>query len=61
VARQLPGRHPREHVPAIEEPHEVIVVDDASTDATSRIAAQMDARTMRVEHRKISAVRKNGE
>ena len=42
------------------EPYEVIVVDDASTDATPRIAEQMGARTIRVEHRKISAVRNAG-
>ncbi len=45
---------------ALAEPYEVIVVDDASTDATPRIAEQMGARTMRVEHRKISAVRNSG-
>jgi glycosyltransferase involved in cell wall biosynthesis len=44
----------------VSEPYEVIVVDDASTDATPRIAEQMGARTMRVEHRKISAVRNTG-
>lgn len=44
----------------IAEPHEVIVVDDASTDSTPRIAAQMGVRTLRVEHRKISAVRNAG-
>jgi glycosyltransferase involved in cell wall biosynthesis len=42
------------------EPYEVIVVDDASTDSTSRIAEQMGVRTLRVEHRKISAVRNAG-
>ena len=42
------------------EPYEVIVVDDASTDATPRIAGQMGVRTLRVEHRKISAVRNAG-
>ena len=42
------------------QPYEVIVVDDASTDATPRIAEQMGARTIRVEHRKISAVRNAG-
>jgi len=42
------------------EPYEVIVVDDASTDATPRIAEQMGARTIRVGHRKISAVRNSG-
>src|SRR3954447_14130081 len=40
--------------------HEVIVVDDASTDATPRIAEQMKARTIRVEHRNIAAVRNSG-
>ena len=44
----------------IPEPYEVIVVDDASTDSTPRIAEQMGARTIRVEHRKISAVRNAG-
>lgn len=45
---------------SLAEPYEVIVVDDASTDATPRIAEQMGARTIRVEHRKISAVRNSG-
>jgi glycosyltransferase involved in cell wall biosynthesis len=44
----------------ISEPYEVIVVDDASTDSTPRIAEQMRARIIRVEHRKISAVRNAG-
>jgi len=35
-------------------------VDDDSTDATSVIAGQMGARTLRVAHRKISAVRNEG-
>src|SRR5215471_3269776 len=42
------------------EPYEVIVVDDASTDSTHPIADQMGVRTVRVEHRKISAVRNAG-
>ncbi|HEX3798318.1 MAG TPA: glycosyltransferase [Verrucomicrobiae bacterium] len=42
------------------QPYEVIVVDDASTDATPRIAQQLGARTIRVEYRKISAVRNAG-
>src|SRR6266516_7863455 len=42
------------------EPYEVIVVDDASTDSTPRIAQQMGVRPLRVEHRKISAVRNAG-
>src|SRR5512133_848540 len=44
----------------IGEPYEIIVVDDASTDATPRIAQQMGARTLRVELHKISAVRNAG-
>src|ERR1041385_3547424 len=44
----------------IAEPYEVIVVDDASTDSTHQIAQQMGARALRVEHRKISAVRNAG-
>lgn len=42
------------------EPYEVIVADDASTDSTNEIAAKMAARTIRVEFRKISAVRNAG-
>src|SRR5260221_11998151 len=42
------------------EPYEIIVVDDASTDSTLQIAQQMGVRTIRVEHRKISAVRNAG-
>ena len=42
------------------EPYEVIVVNDASTDATHQIAEQLGARVMRVEHRNISAVRNAG-
>src|SRR6266436_9904181 len=44
----------------LNEHYEVIVVDDASTDSTPRIAEQMGVRTLRVEHRKISAVRNAG-
>lgn len=44
----------------VREPYEVIVVDDASTDSTCQIAQQMGVRTLRVEHRKISAVRNAG-
>jgi glycosyltransferase involved in cell wall biosynthesis len=44
----------------LSEPYEVIVVDDSSTDLTHQIAEQWGARTLRVEHRKISAVRNVG-
>ena len=42
------------------EPHEVVVVDDASTDSTAQIAEQMGARVIRVEHRHIAATRNAG-
>jgi len=42
------------------EPYEIIVVDDASTDATYQIARQMGARMLQVAHRKISSVRNAG-
>jgi glycosyltransferase involved in cell wall biosynthesis len=42
------------------EPHEVIVVDDASTDATASIARQQGAQVIRVEHRQIAATRNAG-
>jgi glycosyltransferase involved in cell wall biosynthesis len=44
----------------VAEPYEVIVVDDASTDSTHQIAEGLGVRTLRVEHRKISAVRNAG-
>jgi glycosyltransferase involved in cell wall biosynthesis len=50
----------REAMEKIAEPYEVVVVDDASTDATHQIAERMGARTLRVELRKIAAVRNAG-
>ena len=41
-------------------PHELVVVDDASTDRTSEIAASLGARVVRVEKRQIAAVRNAG-
>ncbi|HET7730383.1 MAG TPA: glycosyltransferase [Usitatibacter sp.] len=40
--------------------YEVVVADDASTDATAAIAAAAGARVVPVEHRKISATRNSG-
>ena len=42
------------------EPYEIIVVDDASTDATASIARQHGAQVVRVEHRQIAATRNAG-
>jgi glycosyltransferase involved in cell wall biosynthesis len=50
----------REAMEKIAEPYEVIVVDDASTDATHQIAEQMGVRTLRVELRLIAGVRNAG-
>ncbi|MDQ3618033.1 MAG: glycosyltransferase [Pseudomonadota bacterium] len=40
--------------------YEIVVVDDASTDATAGIAAHHHARVVRVEHRHIAAARNAG-
>jgi glycosyltransferase involved in cell wall biosynthesis len=42
------------------EPHEIIVADDASSDATASIARQHGAQVVRVEHRQIAATRNAG-
>ena len=42
------------------EPYEIIVVDDASTDATASIARQHGAQAIGVEHRQIAATRNAG-
>ena len=47
-------------VRALEEPYEVIVVDDASTDATAAIAVRCGARTSSIQARQISAARNAG-
>ncbi len=41
-------------------PYEMIVVDDASTDATAEIARQHGARVVSVSHRQIAATRNSG-
>lgn len=60
--RWLPAclRSIRAAMAIIAEPYELIVVDDASTDATPRIAAELSDRVLQVAHRKISAVRNAG-
>jgi glycosyltransferase involved in cell wall biosynthesis len=42
------------------EPFEIVVVNDASTDRTSAIAAEHDVRVIDVQHRQISATRNSG-
>ena len=43
-----------------EQPYEIIVVDDASTDATPEIAAQAGAKVIRINRRQIAAARNAG-
>lgn len=45
---------------AINEPFEIIVVDDASTDATAEVALQNHATVLPVNHRQIAATRNSG-
>ena len=45
---------------ALGEAHEVIVVDDASTDGTGEIARQHNATVVKVNHRQIAATRNSG-
>src|SRR6266516_2500669 len=42
------------------QPHEIIVVDDASTDATPEIGAQAGARVISIDRRQIAAARNAG-
>jgi glycosyltransferase involved in cell wall biosynthesis len=44
----------------VEQPYEIIVVDDASTDATPEIAAQAGAKVTRINRRQIAAARNAG-
>lgn len=50
----------RSGLESLGEPHEIIVVDDASSDSTATIARQQGAQVIRVEHRQIAATRNAG-
>lgn len=50
----------RSAMESVGQAHEVIVVDDSSTDATSSVAEQYGAQVIRVAHRQISATRNAG-
>jgi glycosyltransferase involved in cell wall biosynthesis len=45
---------------ALDEPFEVVVADDASTDRTAEIARELGARVVSVNHRQIAATRNAG-
>jgi glycosyltransferase involved in cell wall biosynthesis len=50
----------RESAEAVQQPYEIIVANDASTDATADIARQNGARVVDVNHRQIAATRNSG-
>ncbi len=50
----------QESARAVGQPYEIIAVDDASTDATAKIAQENQARVISVNHRQIAATRNSG-
>jgi glycosyltransferase involved in cell wall biosynthesis len=58
LGRTLSAIHDSARV--VGQPYEIIVVDDASTDATAEIARQFSARVVSVNHRQIAATRNSG-
>jgi glycosyltransferase involved in cell wall biosynthesis len=58
LGRTLKAIH--ESARAVGQPYEVIVVDDASTDATADVARQYNATVVPVSHRQLAATRNSG-
>jgi glycosyltransferase involved in cell wall biosynthesis len=58
LGRTLQAIH--ESARAVGQPYEIIVADDASTDATAEIARQNNTRVINVNHRQIAATRNSG-
>ena len=58
LGRTLQAIH--ESMRVVAQPYEIVVADDASTDATAEIARANNARVIRVEHRQIAATRNSG-
>jgi len=58
LGRTLQAIH--ESARVVGQPYEVVVVDDASTDATAEVAKQNQARVVSVNHRQIAATRNSG-
>ncbi|MGO8764214.1 MAG: glycosyltransferase [Limisphaerales bacterium] len=58
LGRTLQAIH--ESARAVSQPYEIVVADDASTDATVEVARQNNARVVSVNHRQIAATRNAG-